>query len=1134
MVKKEKIKTELISKLKKLEKQYDSMNLLIKSLPSLNIRFNEKFELKYTGKSFCKLVGKSQKDLCKSKITEIIHKKDRGIFREYFSDNGLIYPIVVRMKIPKKKFIPVEWTITLDKSRSNGNVHYKAVGKILAYNFSLKNCKIKVNNQFKKVGPYRKIISNIGRNGKFADLTKDSSSIEKTDLISEFFRNQTNHKNGFIHKSLLNSMIELVFHLNQDGKVLWANEAVSKSLKLALPDIVGKYCYEILFGTNKQCADCTAAQSIRMGRINSKEQIFPDGRNWIVSNYPVADEMGEYNSVYKICLDITERKKSEDALMEGERRWQFALEATSDGVWDWDIQGNTFNYFRRIKDKRNYSIEKTVFEYDDWKKLIHPNDLRQAENELKKHLDGEIPIYENEHRIKTKDGNYIWIQDRGKIISWSAEGKPLRMLGTQRDISDKKTADEQSRIHTKQMFVRQAVLLELAKLDKSNFESSIRKILKTDSRILNIERVSYWTFNEERTELTCSLLYKLSSDSYTAGFKIRKEQAPKYFTALNDDKVITTFNSYDDERTSELSEIYLKPNNIISLLNFPVWVQDRMVGIVSHEQVGEKIWQWTFEEQEFCNSITEMIALSVVTSERAKAEKEITKLSRAIEQSPASVIITDTLGNIEYVNPKFTVVTGYNFEEVLYRNPRFLKSGEMNQECYKELWETISSGSEWRGEFLNKKKNGELFWESASISPIKNSKGEIINYLAVKEDITDKKFMDIELKRALDRAEESSKLKTSLLANMSHELRTPLNGILGFAQLLSEDIVDQVHMQMLQKIHQSGNRLMRTLNTILDLTELESNEFLLSMTQLKIGTMLPYMLMEYEEKAKEKGLYWDYEIQNKNDLTFTDEAVFKKIITNLVDNALKFTIKGGIKIKMEKEKKDDDEGILTKIHVIDSGIGIAEKNKELIFHEFRQASEGISRNFEGSGLGLTLARKMSRLLNGDILVESRLGVGSNFTLVLPGIAEEETQPDINVKKPDETKRVEKTNSSYPIEILLVEDNLINKEVVEVFLKGICKVDHALEGEEAIKKVREKKYALILMDINLGAGMTGVDVVKEIRKLDDYSSIPIVAITGYAMSGDKEKFLKEGMTHYISKPFDKQVLIRLINEIIYKK
>ncbi len=290
------------------------------------------------------------------------------------------------------------------------------------------------------------------------------------------------------------------------------------------------------------------------------------------------------------------------------------------------------------------------------------------------------------------------------------------------------------------------------------------------------------------------------------------------------------------------------------------------------------------------------------------------------------------------------------------KNPRLLKSGYTSSESYREMWDTIISGEEWKGQLYNKKKNGDLYWEAVSIRPIKNSSGKVTHFLAVKEDITDKKMMDIELKQALDRAEESSKLKSSLLANMSHELRTPMNGILGFAQLLADEIKDPLSKQMVQKIQQSGKRLMTTLNTILDLSELESNKFLMTITKINIYSSLKQVLREYEEKIIQKGLTFEYEAEDKNLVAFVDENIFYKIIENLLDNALKFTTAGGIKVRLTSDAILDD-GLFAKISVIDTGIGIDESDLEIIFHEFRQASEGLGRNFEGSGLGLTLAKK---------------------------------------------------------------------------------------------------------------------------------------------------------------------------------
>ena len=186
-------------------------------------------------------------------------------------------------------------------------------------------------------------------------------------------------------------------------------------------------------------------------------------------------------------------------------------------------------------------------------------------------------------------------------------------------------------------------------------------------------------------------------------------------------------------------------------------------------------------------------------TQRKKAEEELHKLSSATEQSPAVILITDITGSIDYVNPSFEKMTGYSFAEVKGKNPRLIQSGFTKREDYDELWATINAGQEWKGELLNKKKNGTLFWVTISISAIKNEKGNITHFVAVQGDITEKKELEFELKRAVDRSEESSKLKSSLLSNMSHEIRTPLNGILGLSQILSEEISEDELKSMAKK-----------------------------------------------------------------------------------------------------------------------------------------------------------------------------------------------------------------------------------------------------------------------------------------------------------------------------------------------
>jgi PAS domain S-box-containing protein len=213
------------------------------------------------------------------------------------------------------------------------------------------------------------------------------------------------------------------------------------------------------------------------------------------------------------------------------------------------------------------------------------------------------------------------------------------------------------------------------------------------------------------------------------------------------------------------------------------------------------------------------IVSMVDITERRKSEKKLKLLSRAMEQSPVTVVITDKKGNIRYTNPKFTEITGYTQDEVLGQNPRILQSGKQSSEFYNELWETILSGNDWHGEFQNRKKNGDHYWESAVISPIVNDSGDIDYFVAVKEDITEKKQMIADLINAKEKAEESDRLKSAFLANMSHEIRTPMNGILGFTDLLKEPCLSgEAQKEYISIIEKSGARMLNTINDIINPT----------------------------------------------------------------------------------------------------------------------------------------------------------------------------------------------------------------------------------------------------------------------------------------------------------------------------
>lgn len=368
--------------------------------------------------------------------------------------------------------------------------------------------------------------------------------------------------------------------------------------------------------------------------------------------------------------------------------------------------------------------------------------------------------------------------------------------------------------------------------------------------------------------------------------------------------------------------------------------------------------------------------------ERVKAEEEKVKLYLAVQQSPTAILITDLEGGIEYINPKFTKITGYEFHEVEGRKPGILKSGEIPPEGYSDLWKAITEGSEWRGEFRNKKKSGELYWVSATILPIFNIHGEITNYLAVEEDITEKKNFEKQLIAAKIRAEESDRLKSTLLANMSHEFRTPLIGILGFSQFLQSELKEPDYVDMLNDINISGKRLLNTLDGVLQLAQMEAISSLKEKTRINLAVELNKRFFNYYSVAKEKNLNFSINADEDKLFVLVDPDLLSKSVAHLLDNAIKFTNAGSVELSARREKSNEEIDCII-IEVKDTGIGISPENHKIVFEAFRQASEGYSRSYEGCGLGLTIAQKMISLMDGKIDLESEPGKGSVFTVRLP-------------------------------------------------------------------------------------------------------------------------------------------------------
>ncbi len=396
------------------------------------------------------------------------------------------------------------------------------------------------------------------------------------------------------------------------------------------------------------------------------------------------------------------------------------------------------------------------------------------------------------------------------------------------------------------------------------------------------------------------------------------------------------------------------------------------------------------------------------------------------------------------------------------------------------------------------------------------------DYLVVTfNDITKRKQDELAFIKAKEKAEESDRLKSAFLANMSHEIRTPMNSIIGFTQILKEPTLSFEQQQdFIQTIEISGARMLNTINNIVDISKIESGLAEVDIKETNLDEKIEFIYKFFKPEAENKGLHFIYKngLAARDAIIHTDDEKVYGIITNLIKNALKFTYDGSIEFGYEKK------GDYLEFYVKDTGTGINQKQKEFIFDRFRQGSDKQTRNYEGSGLGLSIAKSYAEMLGGKIWVESQEGRGSTFyfTIAYDPVAAEKTET-IDVVAA-ELKNAEVSN----LNILVVEDDELSDSLLSITLSKISKkILHAVTGVEAIKVCRNNPdLDLILMDIRMPI-MDGFEATRQIRQFN--KEIIIIAQTAYGFESDYKKAIDTGCNDYISKPLNINLLLELIKK-----
>ncbi len=664
----------------------------------------------------------------------------------------------------------------------------------------------------------------------------------------------------------------------------------------------------------------------------------------------VAIEMALYRHAAE-----TQRIEAERALRESEARWKFAIEGAGHGLWDWNVPAGTIFFSKRWKEMLGFAEEEIGSGLEEWSKRVHPDDLTSTMAAVQAHLAGTTPHYVNEHRVSCKDGSWKWILDSGLVIERDAAGQPRRMIGTHTDITGHKQAEimrRQDAALAERM--RQALLSTLE--DQKRAQTAVHErearygamVRSFADAIISADRAGQiigWNPGAERIfgypeseilgQPLTLLLPARHHDRHTAGMARVAAGGPHH--------IIGTTVEVEGRR-KDGSE-------------FPLTL------VLSEWQIGS---------QKFFTAIIHDITVTKA------AEDRLRKLSAVIEQAPLSVVITDLTGAIEYVNPRFSLVSGYTPAEVLGQNSQLLKSNETPPENYRAMWAVLTRGEVWTGELRNRTKAGELYLETAVIAPVFDEHGRATHYVALKDDITAKQRHEAELTAKLERERELSEMKTRFISVTSHEFRTPMAAAMGSVEILAnhlDRLAPAKRRELLDRITASLHRMTEMIDETLLLNRIDANHVAVRLTSVDLRQFAENVMEEIRLGDRDAHRF-ELVATGGVAAVVTDPKLLHHMLSNLLSNAVRYSPPGTL-VTLRIAAAPGQ----TQIAVEDQGIGVPEADRARIFGPFERGSNvgGV----KGTGLGLNIVQRMAGLLGGTVALAAAAGGGSCFTLELP-------------------------------------------------------------------------------------------------------------------------------------------------------
>ena len=918
------------------------------------------------------------------------------------------------------------------------------------------------------------------------------------------------------YRRLIETVQEGIAYIDSGQTIEFCNQAYAEIFDTTPGELEGKSLNEFLDERGRQQSR-EIAELRRKGEDSSYElEIRTAGGNRKTissSGVPIIGPDGKWQGSVQAIVDITERKRAEAAIRESEERYRAVVEQSTEAIWVFNpetkevLESNT-----SFQQMLGYTAEE-LRELTNYDFVAHSREnVDAAVARIVRNRRGFFGGRSGERKYRCKDGTMLDVEASGTVIPY---GDKKAVCGVVRDMSEIKRAEEEIRQLNESLERR--VEERTAQLVEN--ERRLRESEERYSLVVAGSNDGIWDWDMRKNGI-------FWNDRLLEIVGLSRSEFGGTFEAFSE-----LLHPEDRQRTTEDIAAHLERD------------EEYNVEFRLRRPTGEyRICQARGKAQR--DKDGEVIRMAGVVrdiTERKRAEESLRLRDRAISASSNGIIISDPSqpdNPLIYVNPAFESITGYSAEEVLGSNCRFLQGSDRDQPDIGILRAAIEEERECTVTLRNYRKDGTLFWNELSVSPVRDESERLSHFVGVQNDVTERKQVEEEirrlnesleenvvertaqlegtvheLERAREAAEGANQAKSVFLANMSHEIRTPMNGVIGMTELLLDTELSAEQREFTETVRLSGESLLTIINDILDFSKIEAGKMSLETTEFDLRTTVEDVVSLLAERAHVKGL----EIANLIEYDVPtalrgDPGRIRQILTNLIGNAIKFTEEGEVVLKAELAEETDEEAVI-RFEISDTGIGMTEEQQQSLFKSFTQADSSTTRRYGGTGLGLAISKQLVELIGGEIWAESAPGVGSTFTFTLP--------LDKQPKDSDGHTAPIARDDLRGLKVLIVDDNETNRRILHKQLSSWDMIDACAEdGTQALAELRSaagegEPYELAVLDMQM-PGMGGLELARAIKQDPDIYSIRLVLLTSIGW-GDSEEARRAGIEAYLTKP-----------------